>query len=254
MSQKDPQSCIFSPLFQLSSATRAQGQGLASAWALAPRAVTASSQRPWTSKPKAAVAASSRIPCLRAQAAAVQPGRLRGEGLAVTLGSVSRKPQGPDVPPAPALSRPGGASSVAAIPVPSPSPVVLHAVHAVRWEIPWGVLPVTSPLAVFHWVTAPNTEITPLCGCLSAASVNPFVPMPFCGRCSPGALFVLCFGSCPVLCFSCNKQSEPLDSQCQICCPGCQHPQRPSAFSPSDSCLPLGLWVDTSLHRPVLAQ
>lgn len=123
----------FLSLFQLSSVTRVQGQeGLVSAWALAPRAVTASSQQPWTSKPKAAVAASSRIPCLRAQAAAVQPGRPRGEGLAVTLGSVSRKPQGPAVPPAPALSRPGGASSVAAIPVPSPSPVVLHAVHAVK--------------------------------------------------------------------------------------------------------------------------
>lgn len=112
---------VFSRPFQLSSATQELGQeGLASAWALAPRAVTATNLGQQMSKPKVSVAASSRSRLPKPPAAAVQPKRRppdEGQKAAEAIHLLSSP--GP-------LPKSGDAVPVTTIPVPSPLPIVLR--------------------------------------------------------------------------------------------------------------------------------
>lgn len=145
---------VFSRPFQLSSATQELGQeGLASAWALAPRAVTATNLGQQMSKPKVSVAASSRSRLPKPPATAVQPKRRppdEGQKAAEAIHLLSSP--GP-------LPKSGDAVPVTTIPVPSPLPIVLSRAMLLCREVQsW--CSVTSSFTTFHWVTAPNAEIT----------------------------------------------------------------------------------------------
>lgn len=75
---------------------------------------------------------------------------------------------------------------------------------------------VTSSWTTFHWVTAPNAEMTRTLGMLPRGQVPaPLSPGALLGSSPPRGPLVLWLGSCPVFCSPCNKSSVPLGSPCQ---------------------------------------